>query len=299
MNEFLYAHFIPSVFATGFIVGRSIVDNATAHVGASIVVNIDIKNFFPSITAKMLYTPVFYAKLEKITETEKVKRLMKEQGKHFEWEIEEKQKHLDKMEKTDIALKANLLTKLVTYPYNRKIKKDDGSVEQTTVWALPQGAPTSPCLSNIVFFKLDNILSGLAARNDAVYTRYADDLTFSSAKNLKLNKVIPVVKEFLKKQELKANERKIHVNRRSGRMQVTGLIVNDKVSYGRGRYRAHIRAALHNTKMKVLNDNELVPFDEMHFRGLASYIHSFNREMASKINSEINIIAEGLSELRR
>lgn len=168
-----------------------------------------------------------------------------------------------------------------------KILNHYGSVEKT----IKEYAKTKNNRADLLRVSVDDMLS--------IFDKMEDDLTFSSAKNLKLNKVIPVVKEFLKKQELKANERKIHVNRRSGRMQVTGLIVNDKVSYGRGRYRAHIRAALHNTKMKVLNDKELVPFDEMHFRGLASYIHSFNPEMASKINSEINIIAEGLSELRR
>jgi hypothetical protein len=45
--------------------------------------------------------------------------------------------------------------------------------------ALPQGAPTSPCLSNLVNVRLDERLNGLARRAGAVYTRYGDDLTFS------------------------------------------------------------------------------------------------------------------------
>ena len=172
----------------------------------------------------------------------------------------------------------------MTYPYKKKI-------------ALPQGAPTSPAISNIVCFEMDNIFSGLAIRNKAVYTRYADDLTFSSDENERLNKIIPIIKDVLKKYNLKANERKIHVNRRSGRMSVTGLVVNDKVSYGRGRLRI-LRAALHNAKMKICYDKELVPFDVMHYRGMAAYINSFAPEKAAWMNKEIDQIVDGIKELR-
>jgi len=282
LNKFLYARFIPSVYATGFIVDRSIVHNARAHVGAAILVNVDVKNFFPSITADMLGKDVFLDKLYSV-EHNKIQQDIIRSGKRM-WEIEPKDIE-KKINKKDITKKANLLTKLVTYPYK---KKD----------ALPQGAPTSPALSNIVCFEMDNMMSGLAKRNDAVYTRYADDLTFSSSKNKKLNRIIPVIKDLLKKYNFKANERKIHVNRQSGRMQVTGLVVNDKVSYGRGRWRI-IRAALHNAKMKICNDKELVPFDVMHYRGMAAYLNSFDKNKAEHINNEVDQIVDGIRELKR
>ena len=286
LNEFIYVHFIPSVYATGFIVDRSIVDNATAHVGAKILVNVDVKDFFPSITADMICEAVFVKKLKKLAETKNKKNFIKKTGKP-EWEVKPEDYELKKKQLGALVEKAELLTKLVTYPYRRKDKIVD---------ALPQGAPTSPALSNVVCFEMDNVLSGVAKRNDAAYTRYADDLSFSSSVNTRLNKVIPVIKDILEKYDFRANERKIHVNRRSGRMSVTGLVVNDKVSYGRGRLRI-LRVILHNAKMKV-KDGKIPPFDEMHFRGLAAYINSFDPGKAIKMNAEINQIVDGINELK-
>lgn len=283
LNDYLYVHFIPSVYATGFVVDRSIVDNAMSHVGSKIIVNIDIKDFFPSITANMIVQDVFYIPIKKGIENGRRKRIMEEENKMMH-QVEEHRFRLTKDENDIVTLYANLLTKIVTYPYSW------GS-------ALPQGAPTSPALSNIVCFEMDNVLSGVAERNNAVYTRYADDLTFSSCENTKLNRLIPIIKSVVDKYGFKANERKIHVNRAGGRMQVTGLVVNDKVSYGRGRWRI-IRAILHNAKMKICNDKEWFPFDVMHYRGLAAYIHSFDPAKAIFMNSEIDCIVDGMKELK-
>ena len=283
LNEFIYAHFIPSVYATGFVIDRSIVHNAMAHVGAAIIVNIDLKDFFPSIKDEIIEEKIFFKKMESIRHIEITNALVKKGIRS--WEIDEEKHIQPKINKKELKKQARLLTKLVTYPYK---KKD----------ALPQGAPTSPALSNIVCFEMDNIMSGIANRNDAVYTRYADDLTFSSSNNKKLNKIIPIIKDNLKKFGFRANEKKIHINRRSGRMQVTGLVVNDKVSYGRGRLRI-LRAALHNAKMKICKDKELVPFDVMHYRGMAAYINSFAPEKAKWLNSEIDQIVDGIRELKQ
>jgi len=283
LNNYLYVHFIPSVYATGFVVDRSIVDNALAHVGAKIIVNLDIKNFFPSITGNMINLPVFYNRIIKILEAKRIKEIMETTDKK-KYQIDKKEYELKEKEKNKWVKRSNILTKLVTYPYSW------GS-------ALPQGAPTSPALSNIVCFEMDNVLSGVADRNNAVYTRYADDLTFSSSQNTRLNRIIPIVKKIIEDYQFKANERKIHVNRNGGRMQVTGLVVNDKVSYGRGRWRI-LRAALHNAKMSVCKDKEMIPFDIDHYRGMAAYIHSFDPPKAQFMNQEIDKIVDGMKELK-
>jgi hypothetical protein len=299
LNEFIYVHFIPSAFATGFVVDRSIVDNAMVHVGSKIVVNIDIKDFFPSVTFDMLYEKLL-DRAKKLALYLKKKKKMKEKNVRYEHELNEIDAKLSTREESEVAKKCNLLANLCTYPYVKKIYVDNNGEkkkQKLIVNALPQGAPTSPALSNIVCFDMDNIMSGIAERNNSMYTRYADDLTFSSSENAQLNKIIPIIKETLEKYKFTANERKIHVNRRSGRMSVTGLVVNDKVSYGRGRLRI-IRAILHNAKMKVIKDKQLIPFDEMHFRGLAAYINSFDPKKAAVMNQEIDLIVDGLKELK-
>lgn len=72
------------------------------------------------------------------------------------------------------------MSRLCTYP---DVNKDNLGV-------LPQGAPTSPSLSNIVFFDIDCKLQKLANRNNLIYSRYADDITFSSLDNLERNDFI-------------------------------------------------------------------------------------------------------------
>ena len=68
---------------------------------------------------------------------------------------------------------AELISRLTTIPLVR-----DGS--EMNMHALPQGSPCSPILSNMVCINLDRRLSGLARRFRVDYTRYADDMTFSS-----------------------------------------------------------------------------------------------------------------------
>ena len=121
--------------AHGFVPGRSTVTNAEPHVGAALVVKLDLLNFFPSI------------------HYQRVAGLFRHYG--YDEEV------------------ADLLAALTTH----RPRLADGTV----AWpgALPQGAPTSPALANLVCRRLDARLSGLARRSGARYTRYADDLTFS------------------------------------------------------------------------------------------------------------------------
>ena len=289
LNEFLYVRYIPSVYATGFIVGRSIVHNATAHVGAKVLVNVDVKDFFPSITYDMMKEKVFLKKLKRIKELEKMGRIAKREKLSSIHLVDKEKVKLTKTEEAELERQAELMSLLVTYPMKRK----NGEILNV----LPQGAPTSPALSNIVCFELDNVLSGVAKRNDANFTRYADDITFSSASNTQINKLIPVIKEILKKYGFKANQKKIRVNRRSGRMSVTGLVVNDKVSYGRGRLRV-LRAELHGKRMDIKDGNFPV-FDEMHYRGLAAYFNAFDKDKADWMNGEVDDIIDGLERLKK
>ncbi len=97
---------------------------------------------------------------------------------------------------------------------------------------LPQGAPTSPLISNIVCQKLDFLLSGVAKRYNLKYSRYADDITFSSMYN-----VYQPQSEFLKELHRIISEQNFHIKESKTRLQkdgyrkeVTGLLVNEKAN---------------------------------------------------------------------
>lgn len=89
---------------------------------------------------------------------------------------------------------------------------------------LPQGAPTSPALSNIVGYEMDRKLAALAAEYGLTYTRYADDLTFSGDVFPK-EQIIPQVKRIIRDEKFKPNHKKTHFMNQSSRKIITGVSV--------------------------------------------------------------------------
>ncbi len=101
---------------------------------------------------------------------------------------------------------------------------------------LPQGAPTSPALSNIVMKSFDENLGAWCKARGIAYTRYCDDLTFSSDKPL--FSVYQRAKDMLEQMGFEINERKTHFITNANRQSITGLIVNEKVAVSREYKRA-------------------------------------------------------------
>jgi RNA-directed DNA polymerase len=113
--------------------------------------------------------------------------------------------------------------------------------------SLPQGAPTSPRLSNLVNFRLDARLSGLARKLGAAYTRYADDLTFSFEEDdpHAVHSLIHRVKQIVAGEGYRLHmKKKLHIRRRHDRQVVTGLVVNAGVALPRST-RRWLRAVEH------------------------------------------------------
>jgi RNA-directed DNA polymerase len=130
------------------------------------------------------------------------------------------------------AQTAALLTRLTT---------DNGS--------LPQGAPTSPRLANLVNVRLDARLAGLAYARRATYTRYADDLTFSflAADHGAVADVLAATKKIVGQEGYRLHlDRKLQIRRRHHRQLVTGLVVNQHVALPRAT-RRWLRAVEHNS----------------------------------------------------
>lgn len=113
--------------------------------------------------------------------------------------------------------------------------KDDVVVMLTNLCCLngclPQGAPTSPTLSNIILRDFDNEIGQYITENRIRYTRYADDMTFSG--DFKPGKVISLVKRELYSVGLKLNESKTRTRRHGQRQEVTGIVVNEKMQLPR------------------------------------------------------------------
>ncbi|HPG00889.1 MAG TPA: retron St85 family RNA-directed DNA polymerase [Kiritimatiellia bacterium] len=113
---------------------------------------------------------------------------------------------------------------------------------------LPQGAPTSPAISNLICVRLDRRLEGLKKEMKFRYSRYADDLVFSSD-NPKLPALIPFLKEIIRSEGFAVNEDKVRIMRAGVQQKVTGVVVNTKTGIPRKKAR-QLRAAVHTLRTK-------------------------------------------------
>lgn len=204
LNVVLQCVYEPHEAATGFVLEKSIVDNAKKHVGHHYVLNMDLKDFFHSFDRNRVKMGFMYEPFNLNGDKEPL---------------------------------AFLLASLCTHPF-----EVDG--EEKTV--LPQGSPTSPTLTNILCKKLDRRLTGLANRFGATYTRYADDITFSSPHNIYTNEEFnKELKRIIEEdQKLVINPKKTRLQKAGYRQEATGLIINDKVNVRR-RYVKQIRMWLY------------------------------------------------------
>ena len=123
---------------------------------------------------------------------------------------------------------------------------------------LPQGAPTSPILSNMICLKMDHALLRYARKNRLKYTRYADDLTFSSTTKRGISSIVsfsdegktiicPEVLKIIRKNGFSVNDSKTGTFGRGTRQVVTGIVVNQKCNFRRDDYR-YLRNLFHYWK---------------------------------------------------
>lgn len=184
LNQLLKALYLPSDSVCGFVEGRSVVTNASKHVGKKYVFNTDLMDFFPSIEQprvwKRLQLPPF----------------------NFHKAV------------------ANVVAGLCS------MKEE---VEGKVKYVLPQGAPTSPIITNMICDNLDRRLRGLAKRFGLSYSRYADDITFSSdhyvySLNGDFRKELDRI---ISSQGFRMNPAKTRLQKRGERQEVTGLTVNE------------------------------------------------------------------------
>ncbi len=194
--------------AHGFLAGRSIVSNAAPHVGQAVVINVDLKDFFPSIALP------------------RVRGVFRQLG-------------YGKQVATTLAL---LCTESAT-----ETVQVDGETFHVAHGprVLPQGAPTSSALTNILCRRLDARLQGAAARLGFRYTRYADDLTFSGDESVRelAAKLLWCVRQIVVDEGFTPHPDKQEVMRSHARQSVTGIVDNEKPAVDRDTLRC-FRAVL-------------------------------------------------------
>ena len=226
-----------SDFSTGFRKEYSIVDNANPHVNKDCILNLDIKDFFPSITFERVFLIFYY----------------------------------------------HGYTKELSY-YLAKLC--------TLNERLPQGAPSSPYISNIICLKLDKRLSVLASNLGADYSRYADDITISGPKYIKDN--INFFESIIIDEGFACNHEKKRTVFRHERQMVTGLVVNDKVKVPK-KTKNYLRQQIYYCKrFGVYNNLKWQNCDKSNYKshlyGLAYYIFMVEEQRGKKFLDELDTI---------
>lgn len=243
---------------TGFVPGYSIVDNAKIHVNKNYVFNVDLKDFFNSIDQARIWGRL--------------------KAKPFEFSKEKN--------KLEIA---NIIASFVCHPIEVE-RYINGKWEKRINNVLPQGAPTSPVFSNIICERLDFYLNGLAKRFQLKYTRYVDDMTFSSDHNVyqENSDFRKELERIVTQQGFYFNKDKTRLQKRSYRQEVTGVVVNEKINtnkhfvkrlkkwiylwdnYGKERATEIFEDEYKSSK---INFNGIVPSLQDVIKGQLSYLH--------------------------
>jgi RNA-directed DNA polymerase len=239
--------------AQGFLVGRSILSNAAVHANARAILKMDIKEFFPTVTVR------------------RVKGVFRRAG------------YRDGI---------STLLALICTEAPREIVEVEGKTYYVSLGprCLPQGAPTSPSLTNALCMRLDRRLEGLAKKLGWRYTRYADDLTFSLPAEHKgkprLGTMIGCVTRIVAAEGFEVKAEKTRVHRTGGRQSVTGLVVNgDGPPRVSRTLRRQLRSAVHKLKTgKPLKEGESLA----RLSGYAAFVYMTNPDLGKKLLADIN-----------
>jgi len=245
--------------AHGFVRGRSTVTNAAPHVGQQLVLNLDLEDFFPSVTFP------------------RVRGVFRELG----------------YSPAIATLLALLCTECPRRPLSYAGVKYHTAVGPRS---LPQGACTSPALANLVARRLDRRLNGLCQKLGYRYTRYADDLTFSTSETNAVRnygRLLAAVRRIVSDEGFQVHPKKGRIQRRARRQEVTGIVVNDKLGLPRLEVR-RLRAILHQAKKTGLNaqNREQRPNFRAWLEGKLAYLAMVDRKRGQQMLEELRRLPE-------
>ena len=372
LNLILQCVFEPHKAATGFVMGKSIVDNASVHIRSNYVFNIDLKDFFPSIDQARVWKCLQLKPFSLRSNNEVNEDIQFNEDDSYFFEMDSSDKNfrfyyknknykagkrsflttrgykitysiprnrgnsgyifiskstsdinaiksftenllieknidiplergigylieaaIDKHQQTILAKKniglANVIASLCCTEMEVERKDKNGNWIKTRKNVLPQGAPTSPVLTNVICQRLDYLLTGVGKRFGLRYSRYADDITFSSMHNVyqKDGDFIKEVNRIITEQNFHIKESKTRLQKNGYRQEVTGLLVNDKVNVQK-RYIKELRMWLYY--WENYGYTKTYSYFSKHYFAEKGKIKRGNPDMASVIRGKLDYL---------
>lgn len=151
---------------------------------------------------------------------------------------------------------------------------------------LPQGAPTSAYFANLICRRLDRRIGGYCNKRNIIYTRYADDMIFSSDEWGLLHGIYGTIKRIIEDEGFKLNEDKTNFAGWISRKEVLGITINDQKIKSPKDMKRMVRAMIH----KDVATGDYTDIDRI--KGYISYIKSIEKDYETKIKRYV----KGLSE---
>lgn len=253
---------------TGFTKGRNTLRNAKIHEGQKFVLKVDMADFFETID----FIKVYWA----------FKRMGYEKN-------------------VSVCLAKLCTAKINDYKYDQlkdreEIQKLFEELKKKQLPFLIQGAPTSPGLANIICYRMDRRMMGLANIHGFNYSRYADDMTFSADSIGNLPK-IGMIRRIVESEGFHLKEEKTELLHEGNRQIVTGLLVDGHVRVP-GNYKKDIMRHIHFCQRYGGREhfNRIAPgkaYGKDWLAGRIRYVYSVEPETAKKLWSEFEKIDWG------
>jgi hypothetical protein len=250
----------PHEAAHGFRKGRSILSFTRGHVGRNVILKMDLRDFFASITASRVESIFLTAGYP-----EKVARLL-------------------------TGLCTSLAPRHVLAAVQCRGTNTGSTVREIKLLYgrrhLPQGAPTSPAIANLCAFRLDSRLSGLSQAAGGIYTRYADDLIFSGddAFARHIRTFASHVAAIALEEGFFIQHRKTRLMRQGVRQRVAGIVVNNRLNVPRVEF-DRIKAILFNCLQygAESQNRESVGDFRAHLAGKIAYVSAINPDRGRRL----------------
>ena len=204
--------------AMGYVVGKSIKDNALAHAGNPYILKVDLSNFFHSIRPSIFWRAI--------------------------------ELNFPASERIELQSNRELLEELLFWRPSRRSEK----------LILSIGAPSSPTISNFCMYSFDEVMQSRCQNSGILYTRYVDDLTFSTREKGILPAFLRTVELVLHLSfngMLRINPQKTILSSKAHNRHITGLTItpDEKISIGREKKR-YIKHLIHKLITQGLPDDE-------------------------------------------
>ena len=252
--------------------GRSIKQCATRHLGARWLVKADLHNFFHSIDERAVYQVFLLAGYQPLVSFELARICTRVTGRHS------RRSHAREHEYLGIE-----------------------RYKHSQLGFLPQGSPTSGALANLVARDFDKVLADFGADEDLVYTRYADDIVFSSSDEFRRGRAVEILRKIdntARRFDFEMHHRKSRIVPPGSRKIVLGLLVDGSRVRLRKELRSKIQNHLRGVEVFGLVDHRKERgFASSkgficHFSGLLAFAHDIEPDWAAPLQQRWRTLLE-------